>query len=124
MNHIKCSSYVGIDLSTAAVVAVHIGIVADKGKRFPVKVIDVYRRFVRKINEDKINFICNNCGVVDKDEVYSECDYCSNKEVIDKMYIGTNIEGVFCLKCEKPKDYSLTEDSLYEMLKENGLSLG
>jgi len=123
MNHVKCDSYVGIELTTAAVVAIHIGITTEEGKRFPVKVVDIFRKYVRKINEDKINFICNNCGVITEEEVYSECDYCNRHEVINEIYIGTNVAGVYCKKCDKPEEYTLTEKSLYELLKENGLGL-
>ena len=123
MNHVKCDCYVGIELSTAVVVAVHIGISTEVGKRFPVKIVDIYKRFARKINEDKLNFVCGNCGVVGKEEVYSDCDYCNRKTLIEDIYIGTNVAGVYCNKCDKPKDYTLTEKSLYNLLKENGLGL-
>ena len=123
MKHIKCGSYVGIEITTIAVVAIHVGITSEEGKKFPVKVMDMYKRFARKINEDKIIFVCANCGIVEKEEVYSDCDYCSDKVIIDSSYIGTNVAGVFCKKCDKPKEYTLTKESLYERLKTNGLSL-
>jgi len=123
MNHVKCDNLVGIELSTAAVVAIHIGIDAELGKRFPIKVVDIYKRFARKINEDKLNFICSNCGSVSKEEVYSDCDYCNRNTLIEEIYIGTNIAGVYCTKCDKPEEYTLSEKSLYEQLKESGLGL-
>jgi len=121
MKHAKCDCYVGIEISTAAVVAIHIGIHTEEDKRFPVKVVDVYKKFARKINEDKINFICGNCGVVQKEEVLSTCDYCNRNIPIEETFIGTNIVGVYCTHCDKPEEYTLSDKSLYELLKENGL---
>ena len=121
MQHVKCNSYVGIELSTALVVATHVGITTEADKRFPVKVIDIYKKYVRKINEDKISFVCNQCGCIEKEEVYVECDYCSNHTLIEKVYIGKDIAGAYCKKCNKPEEYTLTEESLYELLKSNGL---
>ena len=92
MRHIKCNSYVGIELSTALVVATHVGITTDIDKRFPVKVIDIYKKFVRKINEDKISFVCSQCGCIEKEEVYVECDYCSSHSLIEKVLeLGASI---------------------------------